>query len=248
MPMQPMPRVLLVEDDPVSRAVLGAAVEHCGVAVDTADCLQAALSKAASARHALWLIDAHLPDGSGIELLAALRSVDAATVAIAHTASLDAEIHHRLRTAGFVDVMVKPLPAAQVSGVLRTWLPLSTYTPANAAQPDPAGKQDEPPLWDEAAALRALSGNRDHVVALRALFVAELPAVAERIAAAARRRDHTALRPELHRLHASCGFVGASRLGSAARTLETRCDDAALRGFEAAVRATLATQHESQPA
>jgi CheY-like chemotaxis protein len=248
MPMHPMPRILLVEDEPVSRAVLEAAVERCGVAVDTADCLQAALSKAALARHALWLIDAHLPDGSGIDLLAELRSIDAGPVAIAHTASLDADIHRRLRNAGFVDVMVKPVSADQVGGVLRAWLTLPACAPATALQIDPAPEQDEAPLWDDAGALRALSGNREHVAALRALFVAELPAVAERIAVATRRRDHAALRPELHRLHASCGFVGASRLGSAARILEMQCNATALRRFETAVHATLATQHEPQPA
>lgn len=245
--MQPTPRVLLVEDDPVSRVVLEAAVARCGIAVDGADSVRTAISKAAPACHALWLVDAHLPDGSGIELLAALRSIDAETVAIAHTASLDTGIHERLRRAGFVDVMVKPLAAEQVAAMLRTWLPASFACPAvEAAVPDPP--RGEPPLWDDAAALRALSGHREHVLALRALFIAELAPAADRVAAALRRRDDVALRSELHRLHASCGFVGATRMGAAVRALEARCDDAALHGFEAAVDATLAAAGGPQPA
>lgn len=244
--MQPMPRVLLVEDDPVSRAVLRVAVERCGVEVDTADCMQVALRQAASAHHEGWLIDAHLPDGSGIDLLAALRSNGAGTVAIAHTASLDPDVHRRLRNAGFVAVMVKPLSAEQVAETLRVWLPLPA--PAIAAQVDPAPEPGDASLWDDAAALRALNGNRDHVAALRSLFIAELAATAGRVAAAARSGDSAVLRSELHRLHASCGFVGAFRLGSAARALERRSDDAALRCFEAAVHATFAASREIQPA
>lgn len=246
--MQPIPRVLLVEDDPISRTVLGAAVERCGVGVDTADCMRAALQVAASTHHALWLIDAHLPDGSGIELLAALRSLDSATVAIAHTASVDPDIHQRLREAGFVDVMVKPLPVERMTDVLRTWLPLPACAPAITAQTNPVSMQAEAPLWDDVAALRALGGNRDHVAALRSLFVTELSPAAERVAVAIRNRDDGALRSELHRLHASCGFVGAARLGSAARALVTQRDDAALQCFETAVHATLAALREPQPA
>lgn len=246
--MQPISRVLLVEDDPVSRAVLGAAIERCGARMDAADCLQAALRLASPARHAAWLIDAHLPDGSGIELLAALRLTDPGTVAIAHTASLDPDIHGRLRNAGFVDVIVKPLPAAQVADVLQRWLPISARAAAHTASVDPIPEQDAEPLWDDAAALRVLNGNRDHVAALRSLFVTELVGVVDRIAAAVRNRDDAALHAELHRLHASCGFVGAARLGSAARVMETQRSDTALQYFEATARATLTALEVPQPA
>jgi CheY-like chemotaxis protein/HPt (histidine-containing phosphotransfer) domain-containing protein len=239
---------MLVEDDPVSRAVMGAAIERCGVQADTADCPQAALRLASPARHALWLIDAHLPDGSGIELFAALRGIDSATVAIAHTASLDSDIHARLRRAGFVDVIVKPLHAEQVAEMLRRWLPVSAPAIASAVPMDAAWEQNTVPLWDDAAALRALNGNRDHVVALRSLFVTELVAVAARISAAVLTRDDTALRAGLHRLHASCGFVGAARLGAAARALEIQRNDVALQYFEATARATLEALDETQPA
>lgn len=245
--MTPIARVLLVEDDPVSRAVLAAAVERCGVIVDTADCVQAALRQAAPARHALWLIDAHLPDGSGIELLAALRSIDPVTVAIAHTASADSAIHRRLRDAGFVDVMIKPLPSERVAETLRTRLPASVFASAGTEPADAPAEYDATPLWDEAAALRALGGNRSHVDALRELFTAELPDVAARVAAAVHRHDAAALHAQLHRLHASCGFVGAARVASAVRALESCCNDIALRRFETAVDATLAASGELQP-
>lgn len=243
--MQPMPRVLLVEDDPVSRVVLEAAVARCGFAVDSADGVRAALSKAAPARHSLWLIDAHLPDGTGIELLAALRAIDPEPAAIAHTASPDAGTGERLRCAGFVDVLVKPLAAQQIADALQGWLPASACPAAEATAPET--RCDEPPLWDDAAALRALNGQREHTSALRALFIGELAAAADRVAAALRRHDAAALRSELHRLRASCGFVGAARMGAAVRALEMHRDEDALHRFEATVDATLAAAAGHQP-
>ena len=85
------PRVLLVEDDPVSRAFLGAAIQALPAAVDAADSMAAALALAAAGRYDLWLFDASLPDGSGSELLAKLRVRDASTPALAHTAAHDHE-------------------------------------------------------------------------------------------------------------------------------------------------------------
>lgn len=244
--MQATPRVLLVEDDPVSRAVLAAAVAPCGAEVDATDSVHAALSSAASGRHALWLIDAHLPDGSGIDLLTALRTIDSETVAVAHTASPDAGLHAALRQAGFVDVLIKPLSAERITAALDEWLPAPTWRVAEARGPAPAYRA--PPLWDDEAAALALNGQREHVAALRALFIAELSPVAGRIAVAARTCDAAALRHELHRLRASCGFVGALRVAAAVRGLEARPDAAALRDFERAVQATLADTEASQPA
>src|SRR5690606_33004214 len=67
------PRILLVEDDPTSRAFLQAATEALPAVVDIAGSVAEALALATRHAHALWLIDAHLPDGSGSELLRVLR-------------------------------------------------------------------------------------------------------------------------------------------------------------------------------
>ncbi|MNV49193.1 Hpt domain protein [compost metagenome] len=73
--------------------------------------------------------------------------------------------------------------------------------------------------WDETTALAALNGQRHHLIALRELFLAELPGVRDAVAQALREDDVRALRGQLHRLQASCGFVGAARLARAVRQL-----------------------------
>lgn len=205
------PRILLVEDDPVSRAFLGAAVGSLPAIVDAADSMAAAITLANANPYDLWLFDANLPDGSGAELLARLRVRDRATPALAHTAAHDPEASRTLRESGFQHVLVKPLPSSAVQSALRQALGLDAESRA------PGGETLAD--WDDETAARALNGNREHIDALRKLFLAELPAVSERVRNAFRNEDFQGLHDELHRLRASCGFVGATRLQQAVQAL-----------------------------
>jgi CheY-like chemotaxis protein/HPt (histidine-containing phosphotransfer) domain-containing protein len=232
------PRVLLVEDDPVSRAFLGTALRALPATVDAADSVAAALALGAAGGYDLWLFDANLPDGSGAELLAQLRARDAATPAVAHTAANDPAVVEALLAAGFRQVLVKPLPAATLQRSAREVLGLTvdgaavSNAWANAVLPD----------WDDEGATRALNGNREHIDALRRLFVGELPAVIERVRNAFRNEDFQGLHGELHRLRASCGFVGATRLHLAVQALgEDQRSHARLHDFTLAAQALTAS-------
>lgn len=228
-----MPRLLLVEDDPVSLVFLRAALEALPATVDAATSMAEALTAAAG--HDLWLIDANLPDGSGVALLARLRATSAAAApALAHTADDSPALAQRLREAGFDGVVIKPVAAAELQAKVRSALGL----PSPAA-PAASGGGDIPtlPLWNDDAALAALNGNRDAVVQLRTLFLAELPGQCERIAAALRSGDTETAHGELHRLKASSGFVGALRLQTAVSALDESPDDTRSRdAFEEAAR------------
>ena len=208
----PRPRVLLVEDDPISRGFFQAALEPLAIRLDSADTVAAALALARQHPYEMWLIDANLPDGSGSDLLNALRALHPQTPALAHTADTGAVA--RLLRDGFGEVLVKPLPASDLLHHVRRALPQRTLT----AQLDgPPGFAVED--WDEKAALAALNGERSHLAALRELFLSELPGTRDAVDSALRFEDEQALRGHLHRLQASCGFVGAARLASAVREL-----------------------------
>ena len=207
------PRILLVEDDPVSRAFLSAAAEGLPARVDAVESCAAALRGERAEPFDLWLIDANLPDGSGASLLAALRESAGGTPALAHTASSDATQHRALRAAGFSDVLVKPLSVDALQIAIRGALG-HAHAVADAAEPYP-----RLPSWDDAAALSALKGERAHVAALRRLFLDELPAQSGAIERALADGD-VAAASVLHRMRASCGFVGAAQLGEAVRRLE----------------------------
>ncbi len=225
-PAPAFPRLLLVEDDPVTAAFLAGACAALPARVVQAGRLAEAEAASREGAFDLLLFDANLPDGRGEDLLRSLRGAGIGTVALAHTAGADGELHARLLAAGFVEVLRKPLPVPELHAALRRWLPAAAAAP---------------PCWDDAAALAALGGQPAHVQALRALFLEELPAQRARIAAAAARRDDAAVRAELHRLVASCGFVGATRLGEAVRILRAApLDVAALQALLNAIEALLA--------
>lgn len=217
-PRDPMPRFLLVEDDTISRGFFKAALETLPAQVDTADSLATAMDRARSGRHDLWLIDVNLPDGNGTELLHELRRSRPDTPALAHTADGDNSIHSRLRDAGFSETLVKPLSREHLLKAVRRALVSSRGTMGTATGEPPT---DEGPRqdWDETTALAALNGQRHHLIALRELFLAELPGVRDAVAQAVRENNVPALRSQLHRLQASCGFVGAARLAQAVRQL-----------------------------
>ena len=218
MPMMPdtLPRILLVEDDPTSRSFLAAALRATPADVDAVDTVAAALALASSQTYSAWMIDARLPDGSGEELLTRLRERDERTPAIAHTAAHEATVLETLLAAGFVEALVKPMPAATLQGALRRVLGLAAENATAVELP----VVEELPLWDDDAAVLALNGNRTHVDTLRDLFVQELAKSVYAISTAAERGDLDSVRGDLHRLRASCGFVGAQRLSAAVQALQ----------------------------
>ena len=232
------PRVLLVEDDPVSCAFLTAAVQAVPAEVDSADTLATALSLAQAQDYALWLFDANLPDGSGAELLGKLRGRHPHTPALAHTATGECDVHDALIAAGFLEVLVKPLPASAIQGAVRRVLGMVCESGGHTGALPAVGTL---PLWDDEAAALALNGNRSHIATLRGLFVEELPHLRERIDVAVHGGDLDGVRASLHKLRASCGFVGAARLGEAAHALHLQADSPAmLARFDQAAHDTLA--------
>lgn len=202
------PGLLLVEDDPTSAAFLAAALEPLGVPVRIAASAAEAHDAASRGTDRLWLLDAHLPDGSGASLLRGLRDGRPDVPAIAHTASPDPALHMELRRAGFADVVVKPLGVREWRAAVRRHLPSAI------ADPSPPYEADHLAAWCAPASVAALGGEPTRVATLRKRFLAALPQEACRLSDAFRAGDATALDAELHRLAASCAFVGATHLAA----------------------------------
>lgn len=238
-----LPRILLLEDDPVSAAFLASAIEALPARIDLAGTLSEARALATGRTYDLWLFDAHLPDGSGIGLLAELRGRGMHTRALAHTADAQRDALDALIDAGFEEVLLKPLSVARLQGAVRRF-----YGGASVidADDDPRDRTiagcGKLPVWDDDAALRAFNGQHSHVESMRTLFAQELPQTAARVSAALARGDNAALRGELHKLQAGCGFVGAARLGAAVRALSSMPDSArTIAQFEGALQDTLSS-------
>ncbi|HRN61959.1 MAG TPA: response regulator [Luteimonas sp.] len=233
------PRILLVEDDPVSRAFLLAATERLPAEVDAAGSVAGAIGFATRHAYALWLVDARLPDGSGVQLLQRLRAQGLSTPAIAHTASHERDEHDALLAAGFASTLAKPLPADAWTDAIRRALAGTAPLPAGDDDDDDTGPQAIA-TWDDTQALAALGGSAANVAALRELFIAELPGTRDAVLAAADAGNADAVREVLHRLRAGCGFVGAARLQACAQRLrEAPLSTRALQAFRDAAQDTL---------
>lgn len=222
------PKVLLVEDDPVNAMFLQGAIESFPAQADVAADCASALRMARAQHYDAWMIDSNLPDGSGSALLRQLRDDDLVVhrdcPALAHTADATPEIAARLQADGFAMVVRKPSP-------------VDAWHRALAALLD---GEHSAPDWDDEAALRAMGGRREHVETMRGLFRAELPAQRDFILGSLERGDADGARGMLHRLKASCGFVGASALAQATRALhEHPADHSARSRFSAAVDSAL---------
>lgn len=246
---EPMkPRVLVVEDDPVSRVFFLEVLSALPAVVDAADGCGEAVACARAHPYALWLVDAHLSDGGAVDLLPRLRGArgDTDAVALASTASRDPGVHAALLGAGFAEVLGKPVGASNLLATVRRRLrmkvrePRATFEPVTAA---PASADCRAPAgpWDDAVALAAL-GNAASVRSMRALFASELPGVVAQVDAALLAHDAAIAREVLHRLSSACAFTGARRLAHAVRSLQRDPFDAvAAAAFREAAAQVLAS-------
>ena len=229
-------RVLLAEDDPVSRAFLAAAlapVAHVETAASGAATLHLAMARP---DFDLWLLDARLPDADGADVLSALRVNAPCTPALAHTADPDPARAETLRDAGFVDVLVKPLRAAALRDAVARALGGRSAVAEVAAV-----------TWDDARALGAVRGRQAHAGVLRRLFVAELPVQQAALQGAFARGDLGTMEALWHRLRASCALVGAVELDAAVRAWQAAPrSDSARHAFDVAVDRVLRAEHAAE--
>jgi DNA-binding response OmpR family regulator len=232
-------RLLLVEDDATSAAFLAEALAALPAQVDVAGDIAQALALARGARHSLWLVDAHLPDGDGLACLRALRGAGGRdTPALAITAGAAREDLDALCAGGFLEVLMKPVSLALLHGTVLRLLGQGIDSSQAAAAPSPEGKL---PVWEQQRALAAIGGSAEALARLRVLFLAELPQQRAQLRAAQELGDAAAIAAIVHRLRASCGFVGAARLARAVEALAARpLDTSCLREFGFASEDTLA--------
>ncbi|OLO05623.1 response regulator [Salinicola socius] len=138
-------RVLVVDDDPVSRHYLDAVLPLIGAEVVLAGTAAEAIAVASEHAIDLVLMDLHLPDASGFDATRRLRRLNrewAHKPIIAITAEPEANARHRLADGGINEMLTKPLDEQRLRDVLARYLP-ATAPEASAlqspAEPTPPG-------------------------------------------------------------------------------------------------------------
>lgn len=202
-------RVLVVDDDEVSRDVLSVLLAGEGYAVQTADSGDAALVRLKDVAHALpgvVLVDMQMPGTRGDKLARQLRlACGAGTMLLAMSGSLPDDDERR----GFDGFLLKPFSmeqfAAAVSGGAGT-----------AMDGEAAGLLNEAVYRKLAASMPAAQLEK-----LYALCLSDAEKRISEMRRAAARQDDVAFRREAHAIKGGCGMVGATEMQTIASAMES---------------------------
>jgi PAS domain S-box-containing protein len=102
-------RVLVVDDEPDARTLIGTVLGQCGADVATVDCASAALAALERDRWDVLLSDISMPEEDGYQLIRKVRARDVSIPAAAVTAFARAEDRDAALAAGFQMHVTKPL-------------------------------------------------------------------------------------------------------------------------------------------
>lgn len=197
-----MAKILVADDNSLSLDFFAESISRCGHVVDTARDGVEACVFASTQRYDLMIIDSRMPLRSGEDALRMIRAEagpSRTTKAIASTADADIDPDPLLK-AGFSEVLVKPISLTSLFSLIELHLPTAVKDSG---------------ILDDHPALAKVGGDPDIVAALRGLLAIELDSLPDEIQAFTADHDASALDDRLHRLAASAGFCGATRLADA---------------------------------
>jgi DNA-binding response OmpR family regulator len=112
---------LVIEDDPDTQVILHDYLATLGFEVHVAGTAAQAREQLAASTPSLVLIDVGLPDGDGVSLLAEMRKAEtfSGTRAIGLTAYSDPVTRERVLSAGFDEVLWKPVDGQDLMRAVR---------------------------------------------------------------------------------------------------------------------------------
>jgi CheY-like chemotaxis protein len=194
-------RVLVAEDNPFNSQLLQQLLASRGHAMRVAHNGRAALEYAKSGAFDVLLLDLHMPELDGFQVIEALRQQERATgthlPTIALTARARAEDRARCLAAGMDDFLAKPVRAAEL------WSAIERAT----VKTDVAPHTDERSVLVSAEVLLAACGGSAAVLdVVREGLRARLPKELTAMACALEDRDARRLREEAH---SACGMLAA---------------------------------------
>ena len=205
-------KVLVVDDDVVSRMVLMHLVDSCGPfeIVEAEDGQDAWEQLSAGLRPAICFCDLRMPRLSGMELLAKVKGAQAfaGMQFVMVTSATDTATVDQAAGLGAGGYIVKPFQARQVNACM------APFVPAPAAD-DGAGRGAETP--QATMARLCISGER--LLIYLGGFQAQICAADADLAAMLTRGDHQSARSQLDRLHAGCLTLGLDGAALALRAL-----------------------------
>ncbi len=233
-------RVLLVEDNPVNQEVALGMLESLGCVVQVVGSGREAVEAALLAGFELILMDCQMPGMDGYEATGLVRENEriiygegVSTPIIALTANAMEGDRNRCLAAGMDDYLAKPFTQVQLGEMLERWLP-SAPTPASAETEEPDAKDTPDAKNSEQRSIdtKALDAIRDLqqkgrpglLVKVIDIYLDDSLRLLEALRQAHFQGDAPDVKRHAHSLKSSSANVGAVRLSTLCRELETMGD------------------------
>ena len=116
------PRVLIVDDEPDMRELIGDALRHDGLHIDAAGSGAEACAAAQRSRPDVVVADLHLPDCRGTEIIGRIRTVAPNVPTVIITGNGDLDVAGEACRQGCADFLTKPLSIEKLRDAIRRGL------------------------------------------------------------------------------------------------------------------------------
>jgi two-component system aerobic respiration control sensor histidine kinase ArcB len=209
--------LLIIEDDKTCLFAEKNLLSGYTNKIDSAENVADALKKLAAKRYDLVISDLGLPDGSGNDIVAKIKSNPESpnykTPFVAMTAHQDAEKHKRAMEAGFTETNTKPLGVDKAVELLKSY-------PAQGDEPE--NEEEGVAVIDLALGMQRI-GAKTESAAIEALSILyetlqeDMPALKE----AEKNNDIEGAREVLHKIRGGLCYSGTPRLEEAIKLLHT---------------------------
>ncbi|HSD37150.1 MAG TPA: PAS domain S-box protein [Rhodocyclaceae bacterium] len=226
-PRLPPLHILVVDDAPQNRQLLGILLSPHGHTVTQAEGGESAMALTAEARFDLILMDVQMPDVDGLETTRRIRAREQRegrprVPVIALTASVMKADREAASAAGMDGFASKPVDLSVLNCEMARVLGLG-----GAAHPAPASVSRTLRALDAHTAQRRWGGKRADFVRILLRFAGELPAAFRTLATHAAQQRPAEARNEAHRLRGVAANLGLDSLAAALAGFEAACAAAA---------------------
>ena len=243
-------RVIIVDDMVINRMIISSLLASNGVLADQAESGRECIEMCRDKEYDLILLDHRMPEYDGVDTLLELKELfkeqGREVPVVCHTTEEGRSNINLYKSAGFADVLIKPIDPKELSEVIMTYLPeediLAQEEIEKTSEPseeftneeishDVQEELDKLPLWlktvphiDLVKGVTNCSCAEDYIDALY-VFSMSINSKSEDILYYMRDREWTMYRLSVHSLKSMARLIGARDLAALAKELEDACEE-----------------------